>query len=296
MARKKFDLKRLLLITIGVFAIVAGVFFFLMPNDIAVGGLTGLGMLINTIYPKISVGVFMLVANMILFYMGIKLLGKDFGGYTLYASALYSLSLAAMEKILPNFQPLSDDILINLIFGIFIQGVGVGFVINNGAATGGTDIIGKIVEKYTNLSFSVALMIADGIVTLGAAFIYGPELGMYALLGVIMNATVVDKILSGFNILYNIIITSPHNELINDYIVKNLGRSTTLYTAEGGYSRSKKCIIQTVVDRRQYIKLREFIRQSDPAAFMYVSKVSEVEGEGFTFELNENNEAVKMKK
>lgn len=296
MARKKVDFKRILLISIGVFAIVAGVFFFLMPNNIAVGGLTGLGMLINTMYPKITVGMFMFVANMILFYMGIKLLGKDFGGYTLYASALYSLSLMAMEKMFPAFQPLSDDIFINLVFGIFIQGIGIGFVINNGAATGGTDIIGKIVEKYTNLSFSVALMIADGIVTLGAAIIYGPNLGMYALLGVIINAAVVDKILSGFNILYNIIITSPKHEVINDYIVKELGRATTLYTAQGGYSKSQKCIIQTVVDRRQYIKLREFIRHSDPNAFMYVSKVSEVEGEGFTFELNEFNEAVKLKK
>ncbi len=296
MARKKVDVKRILLITFGVFAIVAGVFFFLMPNDIAVGGLTGLGMLIHTLYPKIPVGGFMLVSNIILFYLGLKLLGKDFGGYTLYASALYSLSLLAMEKFVPGIKPLSDDVFINLIFGIFIQGIGVGFVINNGAATGGTDIIGKIVEKFTNLSFSRALMIADGIVTLGAAFIYGPNLGMYALLGVIMNAAVVDKILSGFNILYNIIITSPKHELINDYIVKELGRATTLYEAEGGYTHSKKCIIQTVVDRRQYIKLRDFIRTHDPSAFMYVSKVSEVEGEGFTFELNENNEAVKMRR
>lgn len=275
---------RFLLINLGVLIMTAGLYFFLVPNNLAVGGASGFAILINGIIPSIPIGVILLVVNIILFVIGFYFIGKDFGGLTIYSALLMSVLLAIFEKLIPLEQPISEDLFINLIFGIFIQGLGMGIVLNCGASTGGTDIIGKILEKYTNLSFGNGLILIDGLITLGALFVYGPTLGMYALLGVIINGVVIDKMLSGFNTLYSITIVSTAHEAINKFIIEELDRATTLYVAQGGYSKNRRVIVQTVVERRQYVSLREFIRNTDPKAFIYVSNVNEVEGEGFTYE------------
>lgn len=282
-AVKSFNFKRFFLINIGIFVMVCGLYFFLIPNNLAVGGASGLAMLLNAVIPKIPVSIFLLAINIVLFGAGFLSIGKDFGGYTIYASFAMSFMLNMFEKLIPMDGPFSDDLFINLIFGIFIQGFGMGIVLNQGASTGGTDIIAKIVDKYTKFSFGNGLIMSDGAITLGAAFIYGANLGMYALLGIIINALVIDKMLSGFDSQYQITITSKEWSSINQYILKDLNRGTTIYIAEGGYSGRERKMIQTVLDRDQYVLLREYVRGVDSHAFMYVSTVSEVEGEGFTW-------------
>lgn len=280
----KFNFKRFILVNIGVFIMVCGLYFFLIPNNLAVGGASGLAMLINKVFPVLPIGLVLLGLNAILFVLGFLTIGRDFGGYTIYASIAMSMMLSVFEKFIPMNSPLSDDILINLIFGIFIQGFGMGIVLNQGASTGGTDIIAKIVDKYTKLSFGTGLIVSDGLITVGAALIYGINLGMYALLGVITNAVVIDKMLAGFENKFSVTISSREFEKINTFIIDELYRGTTIYAAEGGFSRQDRKILATVLDRDEYIKLREFIRKTDQKAFMYVSTISEVEGEGFTYE------------
>lgn len=280
----KFNFKRFILVNIGVFIMVCGLYFFLIPNNLAVGGASGLAMLINKVFPVLPIGLVLLGLNTILFILGFLTIGRDFGGYTIYASIAMSMILSVFEKFIPMSSPLSDDILINLIFGIFIQGFGMGIVLNQGASTGGTDIIAKIVDKYTKLSFGTGLIVSDGLITVGAVLIYGINLGMYALLGVITNAVVIDKMLAGFENKFSVTISSREFEKINSFIIEDLDRGTTIYAAEGGFSRQDRKILATVLDRDEYIKLREFIRRTDQKAFMYVSTISEVEGEGFTYE------------
>ncbi|MDO5713819.1 MAG: YitT family protein [Tissierellia bacterium] len=280
---KAFNVKRFFLVNLGIFILVCGLYFFLIPNNLAVGGATGLAMLLNALVPKIPVSIFLFGINLLLFIAGFLTIGKDFGGYTIYASLAMSFMLNGFEKFIPIKGPLTDDLFINLIFGIFIQGFGMGIVLNQGASTGGTDIIAKMIDKYTRFTFGNGLIMGDGAITLGAAFIYGAELGMYALLGIIINAVVIDKMLAGFDMQYAITINSREWKAINTFILDDLFRGTTIYTAEGGFSGKERKMIQTVLDRDQYVLLREFVRNTDNHAFMYVNTVSEVEGEGFTW-------------
>ena len=283
--KSSFNIKRFLFVNIGVILVAVGLHFFLVPNSLAVGGTSGLSIEINHLFPFIPVPYILTALNTILVVIGFIFIGADFGFYTVYASISLGVFLWLLELVVPLNQSLVEgDIFINLIFGIFIQAIGIGIVVNQGASTGGTDIVAKIVETYTRFSFGQGLIMSDGVVTLFATLLYGPKLGMYALLGAIINSTVIDKMIAGFDTKYHITIITNKIEEINQFILVDLYRGSTLYDAKGGYKGDARTIIVTVVDKKDYVKLKEFIRKTDKEAFMYVSNVTEVEGYGFTYE------------
>jgi len=280
----KLDVKKFLIINFGLLVMTIGLYFFLMPSNLAVGGATGLAMILSYLIPSISMGVILALLNGILFVTAFIVLGKEFGGYTVYASLALSGMIGLFEVVYPMTAPFTDDLFINLIFGILITGVGMGFVFNQNASTGGTDIVAKIINKYTNVAIGKSLLISDFLITLFAGFVFGARLGMYALLGIVINSIVIDKMISGFNVKINMIIISKELDVINDFILHNAGRGTTIYHGTGGYSKEEKHIINTIVSRSEYIKIRDFIRTVDKKAFVSISHVTEVEGEGFTFD------------
>lgn len=283
--KSSFNLKRFLFVNIGVILVAVGLHFFLVPNSLAVGGTSGLSIEINHLFPFIPVPYILTALNTILVVIGFIFIGADFGFYTVYASISLGVFLRILEVIVPlSGSIVEGDIFINLIFGIFIQAVGIGIVVNQGASTGGTDIVAKIVETYTRFSFGQGLIMSDGVVTVLAALLYGPKLGMYALLGAFINSTVIDRMIAGFDTKYHITIVTKKVEEINQFILVDLYRGSTLYEAKGGYQKEDRTIIVTVVNKNDYVKLKEFIRKTDKDAFMYVSNVTEVEGYGFTYE------------
>ena len=283
--KSSFNLKRFLFVNIGVILVAVGLHFFLVPNSLAVGGTSGLSIEINHLFPFIPVPYILTALNTILVVIGFIFIGADFGFYTVYASISLGVFLRILEVIVPlSGSIVEGDIFINLIFGIFIQAVGIGIVVNQGASTGGTDIVAKIVETYTRFSFGQGLIMSDGVVTVLAALLYGPKLGMYALLGAFINSTVVDRMIAGFDTKYHITIVSKEIEKINQFILVDLYRGSTIYEAKGGYKMEDRNILVTVVNKNDYVKLKEFIRKTDKDAFMYVSNVTEVEGYGFTYE------------
>ncbi len=278
------QIKKFLIITIGLIILACGLYYFLIPSNLAVGGATGLALVISTLIPSLNYSVILVIINLILFITAFIVLGKEFSGYTIYASLMLSGIFAILEMITPMAEPFTDDLFINLIFGILIAGVGIGIIFNQNASTGGTDILAKIINKFSHIDMGKSLMIPDFLITLAAGFVFGPRLGMYSLLGVIINSIVIDKIIAGFNVKINMIIISEEFDAINDYINKDLDRGTTIYHATGGYSKKDKRIINTVVERSEYIKIRDFIRAIDKRAFVTISHITEVEGEGFTYD------------
>lgn len=278
------QIKKFLIITIGLIILACGLYYFLIPSNLAVGGATGLALVISTLIPSLNYSVILVIINLILFITAFIVLGKEFSGYTLYASLMLSGIFAILEMITPMAEPFTDDLFINLIFGILIAGVGIGIIFNQNASTGGTDILAKIINKFSHIDMGKSLMIPDFLITLAAGFVFGPRLGMYSLLGVIINSIVIDRIIAGFNVKINMIIISEEFDAINDYINKDLDRGTTIYHATGGYSKEDKRIINTVVERSEYIKIRDFIRAIDKRAFVTISHITEVEGEGFTYD------------
>jgi uncharacterized membrane-anchored protein YitT (DUF2179 family) len=279
----KFNLKRFVYINIGLLIMTVGLYFFLMPSNLAVGGATGLAMILNYLIPSIPMGIILATLNVILFIVAFVAIGKDFGGYTIYSSFAFSAMIAIFEYIIPMKAPFTDDLFINLIFGILISGVGMGIVFNEDASTGGTDIIAKIINKYTGIAMGKSLLISDFLIVVFASFVYGARLGMYALLGIVINSFVIDKIISGFNVKMNMMIISKELDSINDFILNEIGRGTTIYIAMGGYSKEEKRIINTIVSRDEYVRIRDYIRSVDNKAFISVSHITEIEGEGFTF-------------
>lgn len=279
----KFNIKKFILINTGILIMAIGLYFFLIPANLAVGGVTGLAMVINKVFPIIPIGIVMTLANIILFTLGFLIIGKEFGGYTIYSSFLLSGAIYILEIIIPINGAIIDDLLINLIYGIIIQGIGMGIIFYQNSSTGGTDVVAKIINKFLHLDIGKALLLADFVITIFAGLTFGPKLGLYALLGVIANAYVIDNVIAGFNKKMNIMIISNKNKEINKYIIKNIKRGTTLYSADGGYSRRNKIIINTVVNRKEYIKIKGYVKDIDPDAFITVGFVHEVLGEGFNF-------------
>jgi uncharacterized membrane-anchored protein YitT (DUF2179 family) len=159
--------------------------------------------------------------------------------------------------------------------------MGMGIIFNENASTGGTDIIARMINKYTHIDIGKSLLIADFLITLFAGLVFGPRLGMYAVLGIIINSFVIDKMIEGFTRKISMFIISNEFEIINTYIIEEINRGTTIYHATGGFSKVEKKIINTIVSRGEYIKIRDFIRSVDDRAFISISHVSEVEGEGF---------------
>ena len=274
-------IKEYILITIGLALVAVGFYFFLVPNDLAVGGVSGLAMIINWYMPSLSIGAIMLVLNVILFIIGFIFIGSSFGVKTIYSSLGLSGMIWALEKLYPMSGSITNDLFLELIFGILIGAVGMGMVFNQNASTGGTDIIAKILNKYFHLDIGKALLIADFFVTMLAGIAFGPKIGMYALLGVIINGFTIDAVIAGMNICKKIEVVSSRGEEIKKFIIDELGRGATLYTAKGAYTNEEKEIITTVLDKKQFIKLKIYIKEIDKKAFIITYNVHEILGEGF---------------
>ncbi|ADK16587.1 MULTISPECIES: YitT family protein [Clostridium] len=278
----KINLKDIFLILVGSLFVAFGTYFFLAPNHIAAGGTSGIAIIINSIFPNIPIGLLMMGMEVILFTIGIIVIGPVFGGKTIFCSFSISALVLLMGKIYPNIKPFSNDTLIQLILGILICGLGMGIVFNLNASTGGTDIIAKIINKYTQISIGKSVLMADIAITIAATLILGVSKGMYAILGVILNSTIIDKVILSLNSYKQVAIISNNGENIKKYIVNELSRSATIYYAKGAYKNSNKEVITTILDRKQFLKLKNYIKVLDDKAFITVNDVNEVLGEGFT--------------
>ncbi len=274
--------KRFLIINVGILIMALGLYFFLFPDNLAVGGVSGLAMVIQTFFPAVNIGVLMLVFNVVLIILAFVLVDRSFGGYTIYASVALSLLIGILEKAMPMTHPFTDDMFLNLIFGILIQGIGMSVIFYEGASTGGTDIIAKIINKYTALNIGLSLFLADSLITLMAVFTFGLKQGLYAFLGILINGLVIDKIIAGFETKVHAIIVTDQGHDIADYIHKELDRGTTFLAGYGGYSKKDKAIISSVVSKREYLVLKKYIGESDEKAFLIVNFVNDVVGNGFS--------------
>ena len=276
------NLKDICLLLLGCFFVSFGTYFFLAPCHIAAGGLSGAAIIVNSIFTNIPIGLFMMCAEVILFIAGVILIGPVFGGKTVLCSFSVSVTILIMQKLYPNVKPFSSDTMLQLVFGILICGVGMGIVFDRGASTGGTDIIAKIINKYTKISIGKCILIPDIIVTIAALLIFGVDRGMYAILGVILNATLIDRIILSLNTYKHVAIISSKCDDIKNYIVNELDRSATIYYARGAYKNNDNEVITTVLSRKQFLKLKEFIIKTDSKSFITVNEINEVLGEGFS--------------
>lgn len=274
-------IKEYLLITLGSVLVASGIYYFLVPNNLAAGGVSGLAMVLGRYIPDLPIGFMMLIMNIILFIIAFVILGSGFGAKTIYSSLSLSGVIWLFERIMPIYKPLTGDILIELIFGILISAIGMGIIFNQNASTGGTDIIAKMINKYLHVDIGKSLLLSDFVITLLAAIAFDVRTGMYALLGVVMNGFVIDTVIEGLNISKQVMIISSKTEDIKRFILNDLERGATVYSAKGAFTEEEKEIITTTIGRKEVVRLKNFVSGIDKRAFMTIVNAHETLGEGF---------------
>lgn len=267
-------------ITMSIWVMVLGIYFFKFPNNFAFGGVTGFSTVISKI-TRWTASDFTFIVNTSLLALGFLFLGREVGIKTVYASMLMSMSLFFLERICPMEIPLTKEPLLELIFAIFLPAFGSAVLFNIGASSGGTDIIAMILKKHTNMNIGTALLVVDLTSVIMAFFVFGPTTGLFSLLGLMAKSLVIDDVIENINLCkcFNIICDNP--DPICNYIIHTLHRSATVYKAQGAFSHHQKTVIMTTMKRGQAIKLRNYIRRTEPAAFILISNSSEIIGKGF---------------
>lgn len=278
----KNNFKDYVWMTVGALLMGLGVYFFEFPNHFSTGGVTGISILLAEVFPSISAGLFMLVINVALLIIGFIIIGRDFGFKTVYCSLLISGVSYVLEFIYPMSAPLTNDTLLELVFAVFLPGVGAAIMFNVSASSGGTDIVAMIIKKYAKINISKALFMADIVVVCLSAFVFNVQVWFYCVVGFLCRVLVVDNVIESMNTSkYFTIITSRAKE-IADYITIDLDQGATMSNAYTGvYTGEQKTVILTVVRRRNAVALRHRIKEIDPDAFVIINNSMDIIGNGF---------------
>ncbi len=275
-------MKKYLWILFGSFLIAGGLYFFLLSQNIAAGGLSGFALVISKAFPFINLGIVNLVLNVLVLLAGMIFIGYDFAKKSLISSLAVSAYILVFERIIPNVT-LGDDKIINILFGSVIVSFGLAIVFNHEASSGGTDLIAAIFNKYFNVPLHICLFFADFTVVVLSIFIFGIELAMYATLAIMIQSMGFDYFMQGFGRKISIMVISDKYKEINEMLINKHAKGVTLLEAEGGFSHNDKKVVMTVTSIRTFPAIKDDILQIDDRAFVFTYTISEVLGEGFTY-------------
>lgn len=267
------------IITLGAVIYALAFDWFVAPNQIAMGGVTGLAQIVNALVPVLPVGVLSILVNVPLFLAGWRLLGGRLLVSSLYAMAVSSLAIDVIAWM-HTFPPM-DPILATL-YGGAGMGVGLGLVFSQGATTGGTDIIGKLLKlKFPWLPIGKLVMIPDMVVVILAAVVFGTvNAALYGLIQMYLLSKVMDMILYGWDtsrVAY--IITDRWEETVQGLL--DMNRGVTLLQGKGAYTGAEKQVLLVAFRQREIVPIKRMLREIDPKAFFIVCDAHEFLGEGF---------------
>ena len=262
-------------ITFATFIVAVAVFFFMMPNNLAIASIAGLAVVLQKFIP-LSVATISLIFNVGLLIIGFIFVGREFGGKTVYTSVILPIFVGIFEKLFPKYNGLTGDPFLDMICYIFIVSIGLSLLFNHNASSGGLDIIVKILNKYLHIDKGKAMSIAGMLVSLSAVFAYDTKTVVLSVLGTYLNGIILDYFLFGTNIKKKVCILSAKNEEIKKYILKNMHSGATLYKVIGAYNNEEHEEVVAIVNKREYGVLMQFIRRTDSDAFVTVSTINEV--------------------
>jgi uncharacterized membrane-anchored protein YitT (DUF2179 family) len=271
-----------LLIALGTLLMSFGLVFFLEPNTIAPGGATGFAILIQRLF-GVPIDITNLVVNIPLFIIGVIVLGKRFGIKTAYGTFALSFFIRIILVLLKGKIIIIDDMLLAAIYGGVIMGIGIGLVFKAGGTTGGTDLAGAIINKYIpSLSTAKWMMIIDLLVVFFAGIIdKSIETFLYSVIALYILVKIADFIVEGLNYAKAFMIISNNSEEIGEKMLTSLERGVTVLKGKGLYTGADREVLLCIVDRSQVIKLKDIVYSIDENAFVIVTTVHEVLGEGF---------------
>lgn len=276
-------LTNIILILIGSAIFSFGIVNFNMQNNLAEGGFTGITLLLFFLF-KLDPSITNLVLNIPLFFVGWKLLGKNAFFYTIIGTVSVSIFLWIFQRYQINM-PLNDDMFLAALFaGVFV-GVGLGIIFRYGGTTGGVDIIARLGFKYVGWSMGKTMFIFDAFVIAASVIFYLTyREAMYTLVAVFVGAKVIDFIVDGAYSAKGATIISDKNIEIAEKILLEMERGATILKGMGTFTKQEKNVLYCVVGRNEIIRLKNIINKIDPHAFVAVSDVHDVLGEGFTLD------------
>lgn len=278
---KKALAKELLLMTAGTAIVAAGSYFFKFPNNFSTGGVSGISVILSSLFPGVSSSSFTSVINILFLVLGFIFLNKGCGFKTVYCSLLFSGLLSLFEWLFPMPAPFTDQKVLELFFAVLLPSFGSGILFNIEASSGGTDILAMILQKYTSLNIGVALLYVDVAIVLATFLVFDMETGLCSVLGLILKSVLVDNVIESLNRKKSFLVVTGIPDAVCSYITSTLHRSATCWEAQGAYSHEQRWVVLTALSRSQAVSLRRYLKRLDPHAFMLITNSSEIFGKGF---------------
>jgi uncharacterized membrane-anchored protein YitT (DUF2179 family) len=269
-----------LLIVVGTAVQAVSMHLFFIPSKLAAGGLSGAAQIINN-YTGWPIGVMVLVGNIPLFFIGWKYLGgRRFLTRTIFGAVCYSIFLDSLHFFLPR-GGLTDDFLLNALYGGIVGGVGAGLVFRAKATSGGTDILARFMDRRWGIPLSQSYLYTDGLVVFLAALAFSWEHALYAVVALYIGGVVMEVTTSGLNVDRVATIVTQMPEAVASGILMVMERGVTNWNGKGMYTGQAKAVLLCAISRAEVAQLKAIIHEADPLAFVIIGQAQEVWGEGF---------------
>ena len=256
---------------------------FIIPHDIIMGGTTGIGIVLHEALPQMDVSLFVLILNSILLLVGLFALGKKFAVTTVASSFLYPVFLGLFQRI-PGIDSMTDNALIAAVFAGTLMGVALGLVMRVGSSTGGMDIVTLVLNKYTHMAVSIWVYITDIIVIGGQALFHPAEKTLLGIIVLVLETIVLDKAMILGKSQIQIFVISEAYEQIRMALMKQTEAGVTMTLIETGWLKKQQQGVLCVIPQRKLYAATELIQHIDPQAFITITQIREVRGQGFTIE------------
>ena len=270
-------------IVIGCFLLATSLNVFLKPNHFVLGGVTGFGIVLESVFKTafnipFPLWLSNILINLPLFLIAYKIFGFKFLGNTIFATFFLSFALAVTDWI-PTF---TEDMFLAAVFGAVLDGIALGLIIKNRCSTGGTDLLSIIINKFLrHIQISKILLCIDATIIFTGIIVFGVKPTLYAIMSVFIVSKVIGIVIDGFDFAKAVFIISDKSEEIGHSILNIIDRGATALDAHGMYTKNKKNVIFCVVKQKQIPELKEVVADIDENAFVVIANVSEVIGTGF---------------
>lgn len=270
-----------LVMSLAIVLAAIGVYFFKFPNHFSTGGVTGFAVVLAQISPNISVTGMSNLLNIALLVLGIMFIGRDFGIKTAYCTLLLSGLLFVFERLFPLASPLTDQPFMELLVSMLLSAGGAALLFHVGASSGGTDIVAMVLRKHTKAyNISTTLLMTDFLAAFATFFVFDLKTGIFSVFGLLIRGAVLQAVLNALRQRKYFHIITKDEQGINDFIIA-MGRSATVFTGYGAYSKENRTLIVTVVSSREAVGLKEYIKRHSPDSFFLITNTSDIVGNGF---------------
>jgi len=270
------------LISIGAIIQAIGLRLFLVPANLASGGVSGISQLINH-YTDWPIGLMVLIGNIPLFVLGWRFLGGSrFALRTAFAVIVYSLFVDLIPRlnIFPT-QGITDDIFLNSLYGAVISGVGYGLVYRARGTSGGSDVLARILNHYRSVPMTQSYLMVDSAVILAAGFVFGWKQALYAIITLYVSGLVSETVLEGPGTIRTALIVTNHPDAVAQRVLTDMERGMTILQGKGAYTGAERPVLYCVISRSEVSQLKAILQEVDPKAFMVIGQAHEAVGEGF---------------